>query len=75
MEKDENDSGNETFQLNLLMDEDIMDILHISRSSVRRLRNKNELPYVKFGATYYYPKDEFERTIREKLNKPFRVGL
>jgi hypothetical protein len=41
---------------------DVKSILKISESTLRRMRNRNEIPYRKMGKSYYYPSAFFEKT-------------
>jgi hypothetical protein len=41
---------------------DVKGILKISESTLRRMRNRNEIPYRKMGRTFYYPSAFFEKT-------------
>ena len=56
----------------LWLDHDVMEYLKISKSSIRRLRIKNAVPYLQIGGTYYYPKEMFIEAMWARLNAPFR---
>ncbi len=48
---------------------DIMQILKISESTLRRMRKKGEIPFQKIGGTYRYPSIYIEKTLLEKVMK------
>lgn len=49
----------------LLTAKDIEQVLGISRTSVYRMINRNELPYVKIGKLYKFPKSELIKYLNQ----------
>jgi excisionase family DNA binding protein len=49
----------------LMTDFDVMALLHVSRSTVRRMRNQGYLPYVTVGRLIRYPAAGVHRVMTE----------
>ena len=50
---------------------DVRQILSISDSTLKRMRKRNDVPYLKIGRTYYYPSIYFSETLLNKVKKAF----
>ncbi|WP_417237333.1 helix-turn-helix domain-containing protein [Bizionia paragorgiae] len=53
-----------------LREEEVMDILGFSKSTIARLRRNGELPYSKVGGSYFYLPKELKRLLKDRLIKP-----
>ena len=43
---------------------DVMNLLHISDSTLRRMRKNGQIPCIKIGKKYYYPKPFFQTAFK-----------
>lgn len=50
---------------------EVMSILRISESTLRRRRLENKIPYKKFGGNYYYPSTFFDKVILDMAKKRY----
>ncbi|UYW02278.1 helix-turn-helix domain-containing protein [Flavobacterium agricola] len=47
-------------------------ILSISESTLKRMRDRNDIPFIKIGRTYYYPSMYFEHVLLQKIKNKFK---
>ena len=64
------DNGN-TINNKWLYSTEVMDMLQISESTLRRMRKKGEIPCEKIGGTYRYPSIYLDKILLEKTMERF----
>lgn len=67
--------GRNTSPDRLLVGAEVKRILKISDSTLRRMRNRNDIPFGKIGRSYYYPSNFFEKAFAKKVNTLFQETL
>lgn len=50
---------------------DVKKILNISESTLKRMRLRNDIPYIKISRTYYYPSIFFTKVLLLKIKRRF----
>lgn len=53
-----------------LREEDIMELLGLSKSTMGRLRRNGEIPHSKLGSTNLYIPKELKKFLKERMVKP-----
>ncbi|MBK5214787.1 MAG: helix-turn-helix domain-containing protein [Flavobacteriaceae bacterium] len=55
-----------------LREEEVMDLLGFSKSTMGRLRRSGEIPHSKVGGSYFYLPKALKKMLKEKMVKPTR---
>lgn len=56
----------------LLTEEDLMQIFGVSKSSIRRWRLNNVIPFFKLGGTYFTSLEYLRELLMEKIDESFK---
>lgn len=64
---DINKSISQNYPKKILKNQDLMDYLGCSYTTIEKLRSSNKLPYKKVMGTYYYSIDEVNKVFLEKM--------
>lgn len=56
-----------------LREEEVMDMLGFSKSTMGRLRRNGEIPHSKLGGSFFYEPKALKKMLKERMVKPTRL--